>query len=36
MPFGIVKEASEGFYKAKATLPNGNDLDITIELQGKV
>jgi len=31
----IVKEVSEGFYKAKATLANGNDIDITIERQGE-
>ncbi|MBT3194531.1 MAG: hypothetical protein HN341_18445, partial [Verrucomicrobia bacterium] len=31
----IVEEVSEGFYKAKATLANGNDLNITIELQGE-
>jgi hypothetical protein len=31
----IVKEVSEGFYKAKATLANGNDIAITIELQGE-
>jgi hypothetical protein len=31
----IVEEVSEGFYKAKATLANGNDIDITIELQGE-
>ena len=31
----IVKEVSEGFYKAKATLANGNELNITIELKGE-
>jgi hypothetical protein len=31
----IVKEVSEGFYKAKATLANGNEVNITIELQGE-
>ena len=30
-----MEEVSEGFYKAKATLANGNDLNITIELQGE-
>jgi hypothetical protein len=31
----ILEEVSEGFYKAKATLANGNDIDITIELKGE-
>jgi len=31
----ILEEISEGFYKAKATLANGNDIDITIELKGE-
>jgi hypothetical protein len=31
----ILEEVSEGFYKAKATLDNGNDIDITIELRGE-
>jgi hypothetical protein len=31
----ILEEVSEGFYKAKATLANGNDIDITIELRGE-
>jgi hypothetical protein len=31
----ILEEVSKGFYKAKATLANGNDFDITIELQGE-
>jgi hypothetical protein len=31
----IVEEVSEGFYKAKATLNNGNELNITIERKGE-
>ncbi len=30
----IVKEVTDGFYKAKATLANGNEIDITIERKG--
>jgi len=30
----IVEEVTDGFYKARAILANGNELDITIEKEG--
>jgi hypothetical protein len=35
MAVKIEEEVSEGFYKAKATLDNGNELSITIERKGE-